>query len=133
MKICLPIKNNQGIDSDVSNHFGSAPFFMIIDTETLDTKIIINTNQQHTHGMCQPLALLGDEKFDGIVVGGIGMGALNKLKTAGIKVYKTQCLVVKDVVAAAKTESLTEMKMEGACSHHHGDEHGDKHHCGEPK
>ena len=126
MKICIPVISNQGVNSEVSAHFGSAPFFMIIDTETLDTKMIINTNQHHAHGMCQPLALLGNETFDGIVVGGIGMGALNKLKAANIKVYRAEGCLIKDIIDASKAGLLIEMSMEGACSHHHGDDH--KHH-----
>ena len=34
MKICIPVNENNGVDSSVSAHFGSAPFFMIVDSDT---------------------------------------------------------------------------------------------------
>ncbi len=33
MKICFPVNSENGLDSIVFNHFGSAPFFIIFDTE----------------------------------------------------------------------------------------------------
>ena len=126
MKICLPVIHDQGIDSQISAHFGSAPFFMIIDTDALVFKIIVNKDQHHSHGMCQPLAMIGTENFDAIVVGGIGTGALNKLRNAGKKVFKTEFATVKETVEAAKQSKLVEFSPQSACSHHHGD-HGHDH------
>lgn len=131
MKICLPVLQNQGIDSQISSHFGSAPFFMIIDTETLASSVINNQNSHHAHGMCQPLAMIGTENFDAIVVGGIGTGALNKLKNAGKKVFKTEFSTVKETVEAAKQNKLSEFSPQSACSHHHGGHsEGHGHHHG---
>ena len=32
MNLCIPITEDQGLQSPVSGHFGSAPYFMIVDT-----------------------------------------------------------------------------------------------------
>lgn len=125
MKICIPVNENKGINSSVCEHFGSAPFFMIVETDSLTCKAIENTNQHHAHGMCQPLALLSGEKFDGIVVGGIGMGALNKLQASNIKVYKTGFSTVKETLVAFKNSMLKEVTPMTACNHHGG---GHDHH-----
>lgn len=128
MKLCLPVEANNGIDSPVCAHFGSAPFFMIVDTDTFDCKAVPNTNQHHTHGICQPLAVLSNEKFDGIVVGGIGMGALNKLKASNIKVYQTKSSDIKDTVEAYLKGTLIEVTPHTACNHdHEASGHGHKH------
>lgn len=119
MRICLPVLQDQGIDSQISSHFGSAPFFMIVDTDTLFLKVIANQDQHHAHGMCKPLSMIGTENFDAIVVGGIGAGALNKLAHAGKKVLKTEFSTVKETVEAAKQSLLKEFSLESACSHHH--------------
>jgi len=126
MKICIPVTDNNGINSAVSEHFGSAAFFMIVDTDTLVCKSITNTNQHHAHGMCQPLAMLANEKFDGIVVGGIGAGALNKLKAANIKVYKTEFATITETVNALKNNKLNEVAPHMACGGHghHDHDHG---------
>ena len=34
MKICFPVQNDNGIESTVYNHFGSAPVFVVFDTDT---------------------------------------------------------------------------------------------------
>ena len=124
MKLCLPVTENNGIESKVSEHFGSAPYFMIVDTDTLDCMPITNTNEHHSHGMCQPLAVLAGHKFEGIVVGGIGAGALIKLHAANIKVFKTNHSTITDTINAYKSNSLNEITLDSACSHHHG------HNCG---
>ena len=33
MKICFPVEKDEGIESQVYNHFGSAPVFIMVDTE----------------------------------------------------------------------------------------------------
>ena len=74
MNICIPVNADEGLASPVCAHFGSAPFFMIIDTASGACRALPNGNQHHAHGMCQPLAALAGENLDAIVVGGIGMG-----------------------------------------------------------
>ena len=33
MKVCFPVEKNEGINSVVYGHFGSAPAFVMVDTE----------------------------------------------------------------------------------------------------
>ena len=88
MRICFPTENLQGLDSIVYGHFGSAPGFVIVDTESTDIEEIKNGDLHHAHGMCQPLKALGGREVDAIAVGGIGAGALMKLQAQGIRVYR---------------------------------------------
>jgi len=84
MKVCFPVVVNQGLASQIFNHFGSAPEFLIVDVTTGEFKSISNSDQIHQHGACNPVAGLGGHHVDAIVVGGIGGGALHKLnKTQG--------------------------------------------------
>ena len=80
MNLCIPVTQDNGIRSPVSLHFGSAPIFMVVDTESGTCRAITNGNLHHDHGMCQPLSQLAGERLDAMVVGGIGMGAFGKLK-----------------------------------------------------
>ena len=129
MNICIPIVEDKGLLSQVNGHFGSTPLFLIVDTDTLSTRAIVNTNAQHSHGMCQPLAVLSNEKLDAIVVGGIGMGALNKLRAAGIKVYMGRQTTVEQVITEFKAGKLNEVTPQTACAHHgQGHDHGHDHH-----
>ena len=118
MDICIPIDEDNGLQSRVCAHFGSAPAFMIVDTETGTCRAVPNTSQHHAHGMCMPLASLQGESIDGIVVGGIGMGALNKLMAANISVYLSEQGTVAETVAAFKAGTLKPMQPGMACAHH---------------
>lgn len=40
MKICIPTLGEKGLDEQVSEHFGSAPYFTIIDLESNGVEII---------------------------------------------------------------------------------------------
>jgi predicted Fe-Mo cluster-binding NifX family protein len=119
MRLCIPATKNKGIESPVSPHFGSAAFFVIVDSDTLGCEAVTNVNQHHAHGMCQPLASLQKENFDAIVVGGIGMGALNKLRAAGKRVYRTGLATIKDTVEAFRKGELIEVTPDMACAGHH--------------
>jgi predicted Fe-Mo cluster-binding NifX family protein len=119
--ICIPVNQDQGLASAVCAHFGSAPFFMLVDTDTGACRALANLNQHHAHGMCQPLAALGGEQIDAIVVGGIGMGALSKLMAAGMGVFRAEHATVEETVAALRNGQLQAMTPAAACGHHgHG-------------
>jgi len=122
MNICIPIDEDKGLQSQVCAHFGSAPAFMIVDTDSESCRAITNTNQHHGHGMCAPLQALQGEHIDGMVVGGIGMGALNKLNAASIQVYISEHATVAKTLAAFKAGTLQLMQPNMACAQH-GHEH----------
>jgi len=119
MKVCFPVEENKGLDSTVYNHFGSAPLFLKVDTETMAVEVLQNTNQHHAHGMCHPLTALGGHEIDAVVLGGIGAGALAKLNAAGIAVYRAAAPTVKENVALIVQKKLS--PMDAACGGHgHG-------------
>lgn len=125
MNICIPVNEDSGPASSVCAHFGSAPIFMIVETDSGSTRAITNRNQHHGHGMCQPLASLANEKIDAMVVGGIGMGALGKLRKAGIQVYMASQPTVAGTVDAYRAGTLQPVQPGMACAQHqHQGGHG---------
>jgi predicted Fe-Mo cluster-binding NifX family protein len=118
MNICIPIDEDKGLQSPVCAHFGSAPAFMILDLDSGACRAILNGNQNHDHGTCSPLAALQGERIDGMVVGGIGMGALNRLMSANIRVYLSEHRTVEETARAFKSGTLKQMQPNMACAHH---------------
>ncbi len=116
MKICIPVIEDKGFKSPINPHFGSAPLFLIVDTDTQTCRAIPNRNEHHAHGMCMPLQSLQGERLDGIVVGGIGAGALSKLLAAGLKVYLSEQSTVEDTLADLTAGKLREMTPGMACA-----------------
>jgi predicted Fe-Mo cluster-binding NifX family protein len=121
MNICIPVDGDDGLQSTVCAHFGSAPLYLIVDSDSGSCRAIANRNQHHGHGMCMPLQSLRGERFDAMVVGGIGMGALSKLNAAGIQVYLSSKPTVAETVDALKAGALQPMQPGMACAQHgHG-------------
>jgi len=118
MKLCFPVQQNNGIDSDIFPHFGPAPMFLICDTDTLEVSEITNQSPEHKSGGCNPMAKLGGGKFDSLIVGGIGGGAIVKLKQAGISVYMAVQGSIKDNVEKFNAGTLTQLGEDHSCSEH---------------
>jgi predicted Fe-Mo cluster-binding NifX family protein len=120
MKICFPVERNEGLDSPVYAHFGSAPLFVVVDTETLVIRETGNRDLHHAHGACSPLKALGDEAVDAIVVGGIGAGALAGLNRAGLTVYRAIGATIADNLAMLVHVELPVLTPAGVCGGHSG-------------
>ena len=118
MNICIPVTEDKGPDSPVCAHFGSAPIFMIVDTGTGGMRAVENRNEHHAHGMCQPLQALAGEDLGGMVVGGIGRGALMKLAAARIDVYMSSEETVGETLEALKSGRLAKATLDMACGGH---------------
>jgi predicted Fe-Mo cluster-binding NifX family protein len=118
MKICFPVERNDGLESVVFGHFGSAPLFVVIDTETRQVNEVANRDLHHAHGSCSPLKALGEEKADAIVVGGIGAGALMGLNRAGMKVYRAAGDTIADNLAMLALVELQELTPDQVCGGH---------------
>jgi len=119
MRICIPTENNNGINSIVYGHFGSAPYFIIYDTETNKINVINNMDTNHKHGECNPISSLADEAVDIMVTGGIGLRALQILNQNRIKAFKQgKETTVSQVIKNLENNKLTEIKSDNACSQH---------------
>lgn len=121
MKIAVTYENGQ-----VFQHFGHTEQFKIYDIE--DSKIIssriLDTNGSG-HGALA--GLLGSEKIDTLICGGIGGGARMALADAGITLYPGA-----EGDADAQVESFLKGNLnydpDTVCHHHDGEE---QHSCGD--
>jgi predicted Fe-Mo cluster-binding NifX family protein len=120
MKICFPAENLDAMDSRVYEAFGFAPGFVVFDTESESVEQINNGGRHHEHGMCRPLKALVGRALDAVAVGGIGMGALLKLKAQGIKVFRAEPGTVGRNIALILDEGLPEFDPGFTCHGHTG-------------
>lgn len=121
MRICFPIENNEGLDSKLSDHFGSAPFFLVADTESNEATVLSNSNQHHSHGACNPLQALQGSGIEGVAVRGIGAGAIAHLSRCGLRVYQAVEETVRENVEKLKVNGLPQYSPAQGCSGHgHG-------------
>ncbi len=118
MKICFPVVKNEGLESEVYGHFGSAPGFVVVDIATSEITAVSNRDRGHQHGACNPIAGLDGHEVDAIVVGGIGGGALHKLNSAGMRVFQARQGTVGENVALFRTNCLQEFLPGHTCGGH---------------
>ena len=121
MIICFPVKDNQGLESKVYEHFGSAPFFILFDSNNEQVAAIANHNLEHIHGACNPARALNGHSVDVVVVTDIGAGALSKLQQLNIRAFQSQAPTIKENIVLLHNQSLPEFSLQYACKGHgHG-------------
>jgi predicted Fe-Mo cluster-binding NifX family protein len=120
MRICVPTGTEEGLTAAVHGHFGSAPFFTIVDTKTLAIEVRDNRGRVHAHGGCHPVGALDGLAVQAVVCGGMGLRALQKLEEAGIEVYRIDAPTVGDAVRLIQEGKAERLTAEGACAHHKG-------------
>lgn len=118
MRICIPSEYDRGLESLPYSHFGSAPYFIVYDTDTKKIKAIPNGDEHHTHGACNPLNALAGNTVDAIIVGGIGSRAIAGLNSMGIKVYQSIPGTIQENIHRLENHGLPELTPAQACSHH---------------
>lgn len=120
MKVGFAVQSDQGMESRVYDHFGSAPAFIIVDTERNDSIQVSNRDREHVHGACNPVVALNGHSVHAVVVGGIGAGAIQKLNAMGVKVYFAQAPTVKENLELLIQNKLDEISARNACRAHEG-------------
>ena len=120
MTVCFPVESDMGLESRVYGHFGSAPMFIICDTESGGLSQVDNRDERHEHGRCSPIKALDGHSVDAVVVGGIGAGAIGKLNALDIKVFRAEKTTVKENLELIRNSALPEISMDSACGRHGG-------------
>jgi predicted Fe-Mo cluster-binding NifX family protein len=128
MKIAFPITTDKGLKSLISERFGVAEKFMILDLETREGKVVVN--QKRIEGSsCKTGVFAKDTIVDAVVTNCIGDGSLRGLTTANIKVYTAQGDSIAENLDLMKNGALKlfhifdlcqgkKNKKEGGCGHH---------------
>jgi predicted Fe-Mo cluster-binding NifX family protein len=126
MRICITTAGGAGTPSEASvyAHFGSAPYFIVFDTEQNAFQVVENAGKKHTHGACDPFQSLAEHSVDALVTGGIGQRALVMLREHHIKAYRaSEEQTAAEAVASLQAGRLKEITLDDACAQHR-DHHG---------
>jgi len=118
MLVCIPTVGDRGLNDKVHEHFGSAPFFTLYDTETEEVNVLSNRNAHHDHGTCHPMNQLVRYHINCVVCGGMGRRAVEALNAEGIKIYLAGGDTVQAVVEQLKASALEEIDPLRACRGH---------------
>lgn len=112
MKIGVPIREDKGLESVTSPHFGNVPFFAFIETEKGQiANVYVKANKAagrtRKRGI-EAARFLVKEKVDVVLAGGIGKGPFHSLKDSMVQIY----LLPKRVQLEEAIRLLNEDKLE---------------------
>lgn len=120
VRLVVPSSEEKGLDSRLSQHFGRAPFYIVVDLDEngniISDSSIPNTSE-HFGGVGVPPDRIIQLKPNALVTYGLGSKALAIFQTAGVAVLRTEANTVREVVSAYNNNELQEL-TEG-CQHAH--------------
>jgi len=121
VRIVVPVSDDKGIDAQLSQHFGRAPFYAIIDLDEKGQVIgqgtIANTSE-HFGGVGLPPDRILQLKPKALVTYGLGSKAIKMFQDAGVAVLRTEANTVREVVRAYNNDELQELTHGCHQAHH---------------
>jgi len=102
----------------LSDHFGSAPFFIIYDSEKKTHEAVENGNTAHEHGSCMPVERLTRLGIEAVLCHGMGVRAAALLTSAGIKPFRVEAETVSEAIRKYEAQEVSLLDATNACQHH---------------
>jgi predicted Fe-Mo cluster-binding NifX family protein len=112
-RIVIPAEDGNGLNARLSEHFGRAPYFIIVELEdgSVTSVQVVPNESEHFGGFGLPSDRILQVRPNAIITYGIGPRALSIFQRAGVAVLRANADTVKDVIEAyrqGKLEELTE-------------------------
>jgi len=112
MRIVVPVLAEGDLNTQLSGHFGRAPYFAVVDIDedgnVSDQRTIANTSE-HFGGVGHPPDRILQLKPDALITYGMGPRALSIFQNARVAVLRTNAKTVKKVVTAYNNDELEEL------------------------
>lgn len=95
------------LNSPTDPRFGRSLYFLMVDMDTLDFKVVANPNVNVVGGAgIQSAQLLIEQSVDLVITGNCGPNAFRVLEAAGIRIYEGAKGSVKEAIQAYKKGQL---------------------------
>ena len=121
-KVVIPTEDGNGLNAVLSEHFGRAPYFVVVKLSEGDDGVTVQTvanESEHFGGTGSPPDRILQFKPDAVITYGMGPRALNIFQGAGVAVLKTDAATVKEAIDAYKRGFLVELTEGCQHAHHH--------------
>ena len=108
MRIAIPVLNQIGKESQISEHFGHTPHFAFIDMDDEGKYTVqVEENPLESHGPGDIPKYLAGKDVHKIIVRGIGGRAIGFFQQMGIDVITGAQGSVEDIIASLKDNTLS--------------------------
>ena len=112
MRIVIPVLDESGLNARLSEHFGRAPYFAVIELDenghVLNQRTVPNVSE-HFGGTGRPPNRILQLEPDAIITYGMGPRGLSIFQNAGVAVLMATTNTVKEVIAAYNKNELEEL------------------------
>ena len=106
MRICVTADGDK-LEARVDPRFGRCPYFLIIETDSLNLEALANPNIDSMGGAgIQSGQLVAEKKVKVVLTGNVGPNAFQTLQAAGVEVITGVGGLVKEVVERYKKGEL---------------------------
>lgn len=105
MKLCIPSREANGLESATEPHFPSASHLIVFDTESRQDTVISVGNDQST----------GNTQVDAVLCASISRAGLHGLLGQGIAVYGTNAATVSEAIAQFERGELVSVDAARGC------------------
>ena len=117
-RIVIPAEDGNGLDARISEHFGRAPYFIIVELDengdVLSFRAVPNESE-HFGGFGRPPDRILKFRPNAVITYGMGPRALSIFQDAGVAVLRANANTVKEAIEAYRRGELEEL-TEG-CQH----------------
>ncbi|MBT7261629.1 MAG: dinitrogenase iron-molybdenum cofactor [Desulfobacula sp.] len=128
MKIAFPVKENNGLESIIDEHFGVAENFLIVDLETRKFELKENQKLSTEESTCKTGVFNKKDRVDAVVTRCMGDGSQRNLMSSNIKVYQARKNTILENLELFENDKLNlfhmfdfcqikKNKKEGGCGH----------------
>ena len=108
MKICVTATSNS-LDAPIDPRFGRCPYFVIVDSETMQFEAIPNMASGATGGAgIQAAQTIANKGAEVLITGNVGPNAFQALSAAGVKIVTGASGTVREAIEKYKRAELSE-------------------------
>ncbi len=109
MKICVSATAGN-LDGNVDSRFGRSPYFVIVDSETMDYTVVSNYSSEAAHGAgIQAAQIVVNLGVKVVLTGNVGPNAFSVLSETGIKIVTGVSGSIRNVIEEYKNGQLKEV------------------------
>lgn len=118
MKLCIPTMEQGGLDDEVSVHFGRAPTFTVVDTDSKEV-VVMRNRSEHMGGLGKPPEHIAKTGAKVMICSGLGPRAIDMLNSFGIEVFIGAAGTAREALKMWEEGKLPPATHEAACKDHY--------------
>ncbi len=117
VRLAMPVNRYDGLDSTLSQHFGKAPGFIVVDA-TGGELTYLDSAKARRASECAPIQALVSAGSRVVLANSMGRGAMARCLAAGMQILQAEGQTVAEVLEAYRGQHCPDFPDDAICSHH---------------